>query len=111
MKLYVGNVPYQATDEDLRNLFTLAGVSLESVNIVRDRFSGEPRGFAFVEIGNDEEAQKAIHTCNGKDLLGRTLVINEARPPREGGGGRTGSGGGGGRGRGGSGGGGGRGRW
>lgn len=110
MKLYVGNVPYQATDDDLRNLFTQAGVSLDSVNIVRDRFSGEPRGFAFVEIGNDEEAQKAIHACNGKDLLGRTLVINEARPPREGGG-RGGSGGGGGRGRGGSGGGGGRGRW
>ncbi len=106
MKLYVGNVPYQATDEDLRNVFTLAGVALDSVNIVRDRFSGEPRGFAFVEIGNDEEAQKAIRACNGKDLLGRTLVINEARPPREGGGP-----GGGGRGRGGSGGGGGRGRW
>ena len=105
MKLYVGNVPYQATDEDLRNVFTLAGVALDSVNIVRDRFSGEPRGFAFVEIGNDEEAQKAIRACNGKDLLGRTLVINEARPPREGGGP-----GGGGRGRGGSGGGGGRGR-
>jgi RNA recognition motif-containing protein len=106
VKLYVGNVPYQATDEDLRNVFTLAGVALDSVNIVRDRFSGEPRGFAFVEIGNDEEAQKAIRACNGKDLLGRTLVINEARPPREGGGP-----GGGGRGRGGSGGGGGRGRW
>jgi RNA recognition motif-containing protein len=106
VKLYVGNVPYQATDEDLRNMFTLAGVTLDSVNIARDRFSGEPRGFAFVEIGNDEEAQKAIRACNGKDLLGRTLVINEARPPREGGGP-----GGGGRGRGGSGGGGGRGRW
>ncbi|MGO9095658.1 MAG: RNA recognition motif domain-containing protein [Bryobacteraceae bacterium] len=114
MKLYVGNVPYQATDEDLRNMFTLAGVTLDSVNIVRDRFSGEPRGFAFVEIGNDEEAQKAIRACNGKDLLGRTLVINEARPPREGGDrgrGGSGGGGGGGRGRGGSGGGGGRGRW
>ena len=108
MKLYVGNVPYQATEDDLQNMFTQAGVTVDGVNIVRDRFSGEPRGFAFVEIGNDEEAQRAIRSCNGKDLLGRTLVINEARPPREGGGG------GGGRGRGGSGGGGrggGRGRW
>lgn len=106
MKLYVGNVPYQATEDDLQNMFTQAGVTVDNVNIVRDRFSGEPRGFAFVEIGNDEEAQRAIRSCNGKDLLGRTLVINEARPPREGGGG-------GGRGRGGSGGGrgGGRGRW
>jgi cold-inducible RNA-binding protein len=111
VKLYVGNVPYQATDEDLQSMFTQAGATVDSVNIVRDRFSGEPRGFAFVEIGNDEEAQKAIRACNGKDLLGRTLVVNEARPPREGGG----SGGpGGGRGRGGGGGGGGgggRGRW
>ncbi|MGA2327798.1 MAG: RNA-binding protein [Bryobacteraceae bacterium] len=106
MKLYLGNVPYQATDGDLQNMFTQAGVTVDSVNIVRDRFSGEPRGFAFVEIGNDEEAQKAIRACNGKDLLGRTLVVNEARPPREGGG-RGGAGGG--RGRGG--GGGGRGRW
>ena len=108
MKLYLGNVPYQATDGDLQNMFTQAGVTVDSVNIVRDRFSGEPRGFAFVEIGNDEEAQKAIRACNGKDLLGRTLVVNEARPPREGGG-RGGAGGG--RGRGGGGGGGGRGRW
>jgi RNA recognition motif-containing protein len=105
MKLYVGNVPYQATDADLQELFTQAGITVDTVNIIRDRFSGDPRGFAFVEIENDEEAQRAIRACNGKDFLGRTLVVNEARPPREGGG----RGGGGGRGRGGGGRGGGRG--
>lgn len=86
MKLYVGNVPYQATEADLQELFTQAGVTVDTVNIIRDRFSGDPRGFAFVEIQNDEEAHRAIRACNGKDFLGRTLVVNEARPPREGGG-------------------------
>jgi len=104
MRLYVGNVPYQATDADLQGLFEGAGVTVDAVNVVRDRFSGEPRGFAFVEIGNDEEAQRAIRACNGKDFLGRTLVVNEARPPRDAGGPRSGGGGGGGRGRGGGGG-------
>jgi RNA recognition motif-containing protein len=100
VKLYVGNVSCQVTEDDLKNLFAQAGVTLDSVNVVRDRFSGEPRGFAFVEIGDDEAAQKAIQACNGKDLLGRTLVVNEARPSREGGGGGGGRGaGGGGRGR------------
>jgi RNA recognition motif-containing protein len=99
VKLYVGNVSYQVTEEDLKNLFAQAGVTLDSVNVVRDRFSGEPRGFAFVEIGDDQAAQKAIQACNGKDLLGRTVVVNEARPAREGGGGRGRGAGGGGRGR------------
>src|SRR3989304_472015 len=105
-KLYVGNVPYQATEEELRSFFEQAGVTVESAALVRDRYSGEPRGFGFVEIVDDNQAQQAIDSLNGKDFLGRNLLVNEARPPRERGFG--GGGGGGGRGRGGGGGGGGR---
>jgi len=104
-KLYIGNIPYQATEEELRSWFEQAGVTVESAALVRDRYSGEPRGFGFVEITNDEQAQTAIDTMNGKDFLGRNLIVNEARPPRErgfgggggGGGRRPGGGGGGGR--------------
>ena len=92
-KLFVGNLPYQASEADLETWFTGAGVSVSAVNIVRDRFSGEPRGFGFVEIEQDEEAQKAINSRNGQDLLGRTLVVNEARAvadrPPTGAGGRS----------------------
>jgi len=109
-KLYVGNLPFQATEEDVQQLFSEAGVKADSVALIRDRFSGQPRGFGFVEIGNDSEAEKAVATLNGKDFKGRKIVVNEARPQREGGGGggRGGHGGGGGGGRGGYGGGGGR---
>lgn len=101
-KLYVGNLPYQASEADLRNWLSEAGVVVDGVTLVRDRYSGEPRGFGFVEISNDADAERAIQTLNGKDFLGRTLVVNEARPRREGGGGGgAGGGGGGGRGRGG----------
>ena len=111
-KLYVGNVSYQATEEELNRWFTEAGFTVDSVSLIRDRYSGEPRGFGFVEMSNDDEADKAVQALNGKDFLGRNLVVNEARPMREGGGGgprRSGGGGGGGGGRGGWGGGGGRG--
>lgn len=108
-KLYVGNLPFTATEEELTDWFTQAGVTPAAVNVVRDRFSGQSRGFAFVEITNDEEANKAIQALNGQNLGGRNLVVNEARPQREGGGG-GGRGRGGGGGRGGHGGGGGRGR-
>lgn len=99
-KLYVGNLPYQVTEGDLQNWFSQSGIATESVNIMRDRFSGEPRGFGFVEIA-DGDLDRAISSLNGKDLQGRTLVVNEARPPREhgAGGGGPRSGGGGGRGR------------
>ena len=116
-KLYVGNLPFQATEEQLSALFTQTGVTTATVTLVRDRFSGQPRGFGFVEITNDEEAERAIQGLNGQDFMGRNIVVNEARPPREGGGpgggpgggrGRGGFGGGGGGGRGGGGGGGGR---
>ena len=101
-KLYVGNLPFQATEQELQDWFTGAGITVASANLIRDRFSGEPRGFGFVEISNDADADRAIQALNGKDFLGRALVVNEARPQREGGGG--GGGGGGGRGRGGGGG-------
>ena len=113
-KLYVGNLPFQATQEDISNWFTQAGATGASVSLVTDKFTGQPRGFAFVEINNDEEAARVIQSLNGQDFMGRNVVVNEARP-REGGGGRGGYGGGRGReggGRGGDrGGGGGRGRY
>jgi cold-inducible RNA-binding protein len=97
-KLYVGNLPFQATEEQLGGFFSQAGVTAANITLVRDRFSGQPRGFGFVEINSDEEAERAIQGLNGQEFLGRKIVVNEARPPREGGGG-------GGRGRGGFGGG------
>src|SRR6202042_1778027 len=92
-------------------LFSEIGGQPDSLTLLRDRFTGQPRGFGFAEIGNDAEADKAIEALNGKDFLGRALVVNEARPQREGGGAggpRGGHGGGGHSGHGGSGGGGGR---
>jgi RNA recognition motif-containing protein len=108
-KLYVGNLPFQATEEQLSALFTQTGVTAANVTLVRDRFSGQPRGFGFVEVNSDEEAERAIQGLNGHDFMGRNIVVNEARPPREGGGGGGGGRPGGGGGRGGFGGGGGRG--
>jgi RNA recognition motif-containing protein len=89
MKLFVGNLPYAATEADITDFFTQAGVTVDSVNVMRDRFTGEARGFGFVEISDDGAANRAIEACNGRDLMGRALVVNEARPmvPREGGGG------------------------
>lgn len=97
MKLFVGNLPYSAAEGDIQSFFEQAGVTVDSVNVMRDRFSGEARGFGFVEIHDDTQANHAIEACNGRDLLGRALVVNEARPmvPREGGGGGGGRSGGG----------------
>ncbi len=119
-KLYVGSLPYSATEDQVRSLFEPYG-NLESVRIIMDKFTGRSKGFAFVEFSDDDSANKAIDAVNGKDMDGRALVVNEARPekPRTGGGfggggggrgGRGGFGGGGG-GRGGRGGGGGGGGW
>ena len=115
-KLYIGNLPFSATEEQLNEWFSQIGVTPSGVNLIRDRFTGQSRGFAFVEITNDEEADRAVTSLNGQNFAGRNLVVNEARPQAErssGGGGRGGYGGGGraggGGGRGGHGGGGGRG--
>src|SRR3954454_24620460 len=81
MKLFVGNLPYKATETELRSFFSEAGVQVARVNILRDRFSGEARGFGFVEINDDAAANQAVQACNGRALMGRSLVVNEARPP------------------------------
>jgi RNA recognition motif-containing protein len=105
-KLYVGNLSFGVTSEDLQEHFAQAG-TVESAKIVEDRDTGRSRGFGFVEMSSAEEAQAAIEQFNNQDFDGRNLVVNEARPREEGGGGgRGGSRGGGGGGRGGYGGGG-----
>ena len=111
-KLYVGNLPFSATEDTLQEFFSQSGVNPSAVNLIRDRFTGQSRGFAFVEINNDEEADRAVNSLNGQNFGGRNLVVNEARPQeqRGGSGGRGGGFGGGRGGHGGGGGGGGRGR-
>ena len=101
-KLFVGNVDFNATENDLQDHFGKVGTVL-SANIVQDRMTGKSRGFAFVEMSSEEEAQRAVAELNGSDFAGRKLTVNEARPmedrPRGGGGGggyRGGGGGGGG---------------
>jgi RNA recognition motif-containing protein len=96
--IFVGNLPYQTTQEDLESAFSAYG-AVERVSIVRDRDTGQPRGFAFVEMTNSDEAAKAIQEMNGRELNGRALNVNEARPREERGGAARFGGGGGGRGR------------
>ena len=92
-KLYVGNLPYDTAETQLQDLFAQAG-TVETVNVVRDNATGRARGFAFVEMGSDEEAQQAITQLNSYELGGRALTVNEARPKTAGGGGGFGGGGG-----------------
>lgn len=92
-KLYVGSLSYNTTDDSMRDFFSQAG-TVESASVVMDRMTGRSRGFGFVEMATDEDAQKAVETLNGQDLDGRKIIVNEARPmtdrpPR-----RTGGGGG-----------------
>lgn len=82
VKLYVGNLPYSTTDEDLRTLFAEFG-TVESTAVISDRETGRSKGFGFVELSSKEEADKAIEALNGKDQGGRNLVVNEARPREE----------------------------
>lgn len=89
-RLYVGNLPYSASEEELESLFSKAG-TVKSVTIVRDRETGRSRGFAFVEMESQAEAEKAISLTNGKDLGGRPLTVNIARPREERSGGRPGA--------------------
>ena len=101
-KLYVGNLAFQTTTQDLQDLFSQAG-TVESAQIIEDRDTGQSKGFAFVEMSTEEEAASAIDQFNGKEVAGRMLKVNEARPRenRGGGGGGRGFGGGGNRGGGG----------
>ena len=93
-KLYVGNLGYSVSSSDLERLFSSFG-TVESAQVIEDRESGRSKGFGFVEMGSDEEAQAAIRGLNGQDHEGRPLTVNEARPREErgGGGGRGGRGG------------------
>lgn len=95
-KLFVGNLSFNATPADLESLFGQAGV-VSSVNIISDKFTGQSRGFGFVEMGSTQEAQAAIERFNGYEMQGRALTVNEAKPQesRGGGGGRSFGGGGG----------------
>ena len=93
-KLYVGNLSFKASEEQLQEWFGQVGVNPSAISLIRDRFTGQSRGFAFVEIANDEEANRAVTSLNGQNFGGRNLVVNEARPQAE----RSGGGYGGGRG-------------
>src|ERR687891_2075207 len=94
MKLYVGNLAFQTSSEDLQQLFSQAG-TVESASVIEDRDTGRSRGFAFVEMATAEEAAAAIEQFNGKEFGGRNLTVNEAKPRADrGGGGRGGYGGG-----------------
>ncbi len=92
-KLYVGNLSYQMTDQELNSLFSEAG-NVSSAQVVTDRYTGQSRGFGFVEMASEDEAQQAIAAINGRNVGNRALVVNESRP-REGGGGGGSRGGGG----------------
>ena len=81
-KLYIGGIPYATGEQELRELFADAG-EVASVAIIIDRITGRSRGFGFVEMGTEEEAQKAIEMFNGKEFGGRTLAVNEAHPSKE----------------------------
>ncbi|MCK4859230.1 MAG: RNA-binding protein [Candidatus Omnitrophica bacterium] len=95
MNIYVGNLSYDATDDDLRQLFEEFG-QVASANVIKDRYTGKSRGFGFIEMPVEDEAKAAIAAANGKEIKGRAVKVNETRPRSEGGG-REGGGGGGGR--------------
>ena len=96
MKLYVGGLAYSVTDQELENFFSEQGKVL-SATVIKDKFSGQSKGFGFVEMEDLKEAQNAIKELNGKEINGRSIMVNQARPPedrRSGGGGRPSHGGG-----------------
>jgi cold-inducible RNA-binding protein len=97
-KLYVGNLPFSTTENELQELFAQAG-AVQEVTLMQDKFTGKSRGFAFITMGSEQDAQNAINQLNGKAIEGRSLTVNEARPreprPPGGGGGGRGYGGGG----------------
>ena len=90
-KLYVGGLPYSVTEDKLQEIFSAHG-TVDSARVITDRFTGRSRGFGFVEMSSEEEAQTAIDSLNGSDLDGRSLTVNEARPQENRGGGGGGGG-------------------
>lgn len=82
MNIYVGNLDFKVTEEDLKDLFSEFG-EVESARLITDKYSGRSKGFAFVEMANDNEANEAIEALNGKDHKGRSITVNEARPRKE----------------------------
>ncbi len=96
-KLYVGNLPFNADEHQIRELFSQNGRAVSEVKLVTDRDTGRPRGFAFVEMGSHQDADSAIRDLNGRDFGGRPLKVNEAKASTSGGGGGYGGGRGGGR--------------
>ena len=82
MNIYIGNLPYTVTEDDLRDAFSQFG-QVDSANIINDKFSGRSKGFGFVDMPNESEAREAIESMNDKDLKGRTIKVNEARPREE----------------------------
>ena len=82
MNIYVGNLSYSATEDQLKELFEEFG-QVTSAKIITDKFTGSPRGFAFVEMPSEDEAQQAVNSLNGKSFEGRNIVVNKARPPRK----------------------------
>ncbi len=105
-KLFVGNLPHETTDDELNQFVVNAGFQVASAVVIRDKTTGQSRGFGFIELADGEDMERAIAGLNGQTLQSRRLTVNEARPPRNdfggggGGGRRPGGGGGGGRGRG-----------
>jgi len=93
MNIYVGNLSYEVTEEDLKEAFEAFG-EVETVKVIKDNYTGRSKGFGFVEMPAKDEAESAINDLNGKELKGRTLKVNEARPRTESRGGRGGYGGG-----------------
>jgi len=91
-RLYVGNLPFTATEEEIRNLFEAEGRKVENVSVISDRETGRPRGFAFVEMSTQNDADTAVQKLNGFQLGGRTLTVSEARERSFGGGGGGGGG-------------------
>jgi len=98
-KLYVGNLNFDSTEDDIKSHFEQNSIQTSSVTIIKDKYTGKSKGFGFVEVESKEMLQKAIEAMDGKELNGRTLTVNEARPPKErsSGGGGFGFGGGGGK--------------
>ncbi|MBN1595935.1 RNA-binding protein [candidate division FCPU426 bacterium] len=82
MKIYVGNLAYETSEDDIKSAFEMHG-EVKNVNLIKDNYSGKSKGFAFVEMSEKAEAEKAIAALNGKDLNGRNLNVNEARPQTE----------------------------